>query len=281
MLKITKWLRFPKRAHKPKNLSIEEQQLQKLLELGSQLAALRQEKGLSINEVVLTTRIPGRLLTAIEAGDLSSLPEPVYIQGLIRQFANALSLNGVELASSFPTGSPKLVFKPRSRYGYRNRVFLELRPFHLYLLYILVIVCSVSGLSQSLTQNIEAKEKNNQPHAEASNNLPVPKTSNRRLVVYQPVNWVSDKVNAKNNLVQVRLLVNSPAWIRVVADGKTKFEGVLTEGSQRDWEATEELRVKTDNAGGVVMRVNQEEPKQMGKPGRPSEIRIASNPVQF
>lgn len=279
MLKITKWLRFPKRAHKPKNLSIEEQQLQKLLELGSQLAALRQEKGLSINEVVLTTRIPGRLLTAIEAGDLSSLPEPVYIQGLIRQFANALSLNGVELASSFPTGSPKLVFKPR--YGYRNRVFLELRPFHLYLLYILVIVCSVSGLSQSLTQNIEAKEKNNQPHAEASNNLPVPKTSNRRLVVYQPVNWVSDKVNAKNNLVQVRLLVNSPAWIRVVADGKTKFEGVLTEGSQRDWEATEELRVKTDNAGGVVMRVNQEEPKQMGKPGRPSEIRIASNPVQF
>jgi|GEM_PF-828259 len=279
MLKITKWLRFPKRAHKPKNLSIEEQQLQKLLELGSQLAALRQEKGLSINEVVLTTRISGRLLTAIEAGDLSSLPEPVYIQGLIRQFANALSLNGVELASSFPTGSPKLVFKPR--YGYRNRVFLELRSFHLYLLYILVIVCSVSGLSQSLTQNIEAKEKNNQPHAEASNNLPVPKTSNRRLVVYQPVNWVSDKVNAKNNLVQVRLLVNSPAWIRVVADGKTKFEGVLTEGSQRDWEATEELRVKTDNAGGVVMRVNQEEPKQMGKPGRPSEIRIASNPVQF
>ncbi|MEB3146210.1 MAG: RodZ domain-containing protein [Cylindrospermopsis raciborskii 1523720] len=279
MLKITKWLRFPKRAHKPKNLSIEEQQLQKLLELGSQLAALRQEKGLSINEVVLTTRIPGRLLTAIEAGDLSSLPEPVYIQGLIRQFANALSLNGVELASSFPTGSPKLVFKPR--YGYRNRVFLELRPFHLYLLYILVIVCSVSGLSQSLTQNIEAKEKNNQPHAEASNNLPVPKTSNRRLVVYQPVNWVSDKVNAKNNLVQVRLLVNSQAWIRVVADGKTKFEGVLTQGSQRDWEATEELRVKTDNAGGVVMRVNQEEPKQMGKPGRPSEIRIASNPVQF
>lgn len=279
MLKITKWLRFPKRAHKPKNLSIEEQQLQKLLELGSQLAALRQEKGLSINEVVLTTRIPGRLLTAIEAGDLSSLPEPVYIQGLIRQFANALSLNGVELASSFPTGSPKLVFKPR--YGYRNRVFLELRPFHLYLLYILVIVCSVSGLSQSLTQNIEAKEKNNQPHAEASNNLPVPKTSNRRLVVYQPVNWVSDKVNAKNKLVQVRLLVNSQAWIRVVADGKTKFEGVLTQGSQRDWEATEELRVKTDNAGGVVMRVNQEEPKQMGKPGRPSEIRIASNPVQF
>lgn len=279
MLKITKWLRFPKRAQKPKNLSIEEQQLQKLSELGSQLAALRQEKGLSINEVVLTTRIPGRLLTAIEAGDLSSLPEPVYIQGLIRQFANALSLNGVELASSFPTRLPKLVFKPR--YGYRTRVFLELRPFHLYLVYIFVIVCSVSGLSQSLTQNMEAKEKRNEPYLQASTDISARNPSNKIIKVHQLVNLESNGNDTKSNPVKVRVLVSSPAWIRVVADGKTKFEGVLTEGSQRDWEATEELRVKTDNAGGVVMRVNQEEPKQMGKPGKPSEIRIASNPVQF
>lgn len=279
MLKITKWLRFPKRAHKPKNLSIEEQQLQKLLELGSQLAALRQEKGLSINEVVLTTRIPGRLLTAIEAGDLSSLPEPVYIQGLIRQFANALSLNGVELASSFPTGSPKLVFKPR--YGYRNRVFLELRPFHLYLLYILVIVCSVTGLSQSLTQNIEAKGNDNEPRLQASTDMSDKKSPTKMVTVRPMVTLVSDRTDAKNNLVQVRIFVNSQAWIRVVADSKTKFEGVLTKGSQRDWEATGELIVKTNNAGGVVMKVNQEEPKQMGKPGRSGEIRIASKNLQF
>ncbi|KRH95639.1 MULTISPECIES: RodZ domain-containing protein [Cylindrospermopsis] len=279
MLKITKWLRFPKRAHKPKNLSIEEQQLQKLLELGSQLAALRQEKGLSINEVVLTTRIPGRLLTAIEAGDLSSLPEPVYIQGLIRQFANALSLNGVELASSFPTGSPKLVFKPR--YGYRNRVFLELRPFHLYLLYILVIVCSVTGLSQSLTQNIEAKGNDNEPRLQASTDMSDKKSPTKMVTVRPMVTLVSDRTDAKNNLVQVRIFVNSQAWIRVVADSKTKFEGVLTQGSQRDWEATGELIVKTNNAGGVVMKVNQEEPKQMGKPGRSGEIRIASKNLQF
>ncbi|MFL0647845.1 helix-turn-helix domain-containing protein [Cylindrospermopsis raciborskii UAM/DH-BiRr] len=279
MLKITKWLRLPKRADKPKNLSIEEQQLQKLLELGSQLAALRQEKGLSINEVVLTTRIPGRLLTAIEAGDLSSLPEPVYIQGLIRQFANALSLNGVELASSFPTGSPKLVFKPR--YGYRNRVFLELRPFHLYLLYIFVIVCSVTGLSQSLTQNIEAKGNDNEPRLQASTDMSDKKSPTKMVTVRPMVTLVSDRTDAKNNLVQVRIFVNSQAWIRVVADSKTKFEGVLTKGSQRDWEATGELIVKTNNAGGVVMKVNQEEPKEMGKPGRSGEIRIASKNLQF
>lgn len=279
MLKITKWLRLPKRAHRPKNLSIEEQQLQKLSELGSQLAALRQEKGLSINEVVLTTRIPGRLLTAIEEGDLTSLPEPIYIQGFIRRFANALGLNGVDLASNFPTGSPKLVFKPR--YGYRTRAFLELRAFHLYLLYILVIVFSVNGLSQSLTQNIEAKEKNNESNLQASTDISAGKSPAKIIKVRQLVNLASNRNETKNNPVQVRIIVNSQAWIHVVADGKTKFEGVLTQGSQRDWEATQELRVKTNNAGGVVMRVNQEEPKQMGKPGRSSEIRIASKNLQF
>ncbi|MCZ2202377.1 RodZ domain-containing protein [Cylindrospermopsis raciborskii] len=275
MLKITKWLRLPK-SQKPKSLSVEEQQLQKLSELGSQLSALRQERGLSINEVVLTTRIPGRLLTAIEEGDLTNLPEPIYIQGLVRQFANALGLNGAELASSFPTVSPRLVFKPR--YGYRTRVFLELRPFHLYLLYIFVIACSVTGLSQSLTQNIEAKKNN--PQLQASARIPARKYPTKVIKVPELINFASNINDTKNNPVQVRILVRSPAWIRVVADGKIKFEGVLTQGSQRDWEATEELRVKTNNAGGVVMKVNQEEPKQMGKPGRSSEIRIASKNLQ-
>jgi cytoskeletal protein RodZ len=278
MLKITKWLRLS-RTQKPKNLSIEEQQLQKLSELGNQLSALRQEKGLSINEVVLTTRIPGRLLTAIEGGDLANLPEPIYIQGLIRQFANALGLNGVELASNFPTGSPKLVFKPR--YGYRNRVFLELRPFHLYLLYILVIVCSVNGLSQSLTQNVEAKKNDTDPNLQASTSISTVKSLTKVIKVPELINLTSNRNDTKNSPVQVRILVRSPAWIRVVADGKIKFEGVLTQGSQRGWEATEELRVKTNNAGGVVMKVNQEEPKQMGKPGKSGEIRIASKNLQF
>ena len=236
MLKITKWLRLS-RTQKPKNLSIEEQQLQKLSELGNQLSALRQEKGLSINEVVMTTRIPGRLLTAIEGGDLANLPEPIYIQGLIRQFANALGLNGVELASNFPTGSPKLVFKPR--YGYRTRVFLELRPFHLYLLYILVIVCSVTSLSQSLTHNIEAKENDNEPSLQASTSISTVKSLTKVIKVPELINLTSNRNDTKNSPVQVRILVSSPAWIRVVADGKTKFEGVLTQGSQRDWEATE------------------------------------------
>jgi cytoskeletal protein RodZ len=70
--------------------------------------------------------------------------------------------------------------------------------------------------------------------------------------------------------------LKSSSWIRVIADGRTEFEGVLPEGSHRNWKATQQLTVKTDNAGGVLMSVNQQEAREMGKPGKTGEVRIAA-----
>ncbi len=70
--------------------------------MGAQLWASRQEKGLSLEEMVALTKIPRRLLQAIEEGNLDDLPEPIYTQGLIRQFADAMGFNGAEFASTFP-----------------------------------------------------------------------------------------------------------------------------------------------------------------------------------
>ena len=36
--------------------------------------------------------------------------------------------------------------------------------------------------------------------------------------------------------------------------------------------------MKTDNAGGVMMSVNQQEAKEMGEPGKVEEVKIAAKP---
>lgn len=90
-----KW--FRKKDEQPLKPSIKQHQSEKLMQLGSQLASLRQEKNLTLDELVIFTRIPRRLLQAIEEGNLSDLPEPIYIQGLIRQFADALGIEGGNL----------------------------------------------------------------------------------------------------------------------------------------------------------------------------------------
>ncbi|WP_427160800.1 helix-turn-helix domain-containing protein [Aliinostoc sp. HNIBRCY26] len=265
-----KW--FKRKNNEQPQLSPDEQRAEKLAELGAQLWASRQEKGLSLEEMVSLTKIPRRLLQAIEEGNLNDLPEPIYIQGLIRQFADALGCNGVDFASQFPVGF-STVSTPSATPTQPISMGL-LRPIHLYLLYVFLIICSVSSLSHVLNNaafrasNSEPKPNNqetvvnNQTH-QSANSATVP-VSNRLAA------------NTNDQPVQIGVTLKASSWIRVVADGRTEFEGVLPEGAHRVWKAQEQLTVRTTNAGGVLMSVNQQAPKQMGEFGEEEEIKIAA-----
>ncbi|MBD2694066.1 helix-turn-helix domain-containing protein [Anabaena catenula] len=265
-----KWLqRNSKQLIKP---SIEEKQSEKLRQLGAQLASLRQEQGLSLDELVVLTKIPRRLLQAIETGDLKDLPEPIYIQGLIRQFADALGMKGAEFASTFPIGSPSFGLPAT----WKAKPIEQLRPVHLYLLYIFLIICSVKGLSQLL--NNEALQANNNQleiKSQTESGLIPQQIQSKELQEIQPV---SDTFSPRADIqtVEIGVTLKSSSWIRVIADGRTEFEGVLPQGSHRNWKATQQLTVKTNNAGGVLMSVNQQQAKEMGQPGKAGEVRIAA-----
>ncbi len=255
-----KWFRKKgKQSIKP---SIKEHQAEKLGQLGSQLGSLRQEQGLTLDELVVFTRIPRRLLQAIEEGNLSDLPEPIYVQGLIRQFADALGVRGGEFASHFPIGSQSVSVQS----NWKVQAVPQLRPIHLYLLYIGLIFCSVNGLSQLL----------NNSTLQANNRQIQPKTVTQLAGEEAANNTFINKQGDQS--VQIGVKLKASSWISVVTDGKTAFEGVLPQGSSRTWNATEQLTVKTDNAGGVLMSVNQQEAKEMGEIGKAQEINIAAKP---
>jgi cytoskeletal protein RodZ len=255
-----KW--FRKKDEQPIKPSIREHQAEKLGQLGAQLASLRQEKALTLDELVLLTRIPKRLLQAIEEGNLNDLPEPIYIQGLIRQFADALGIQGGEFASHFPIGSQSVSVQSK----WKGQAIPQLRPVHLYLLYIGVIFCSVNGLSQ-LLNNVTLQANNRQVQPQVESPSTTQKTANNTLI-----NKKGDKS------VRVGVTLKASSWISVVTDGKTAFEGVLPQGSNRTWQATEEMTVKTNNAGGVLMSVNHQQSKKMGELGKVQSIKIASKP---
>ncbi|NEO09681.1 MULTISPECIES: helix-turn-helix domain-containing protein [unclassified Moorena] len=85
------------------HLSLEqEEQLQKI---GTYLSQVRQEKSIPIEEVANNTFIRLHILQALEAGQSEPLPEPVYIQGFIRRYAEFLGLDGPGIAKTFPVNS--------------------------------------------------------------------------------------------------------------------------------------------------------------------------------
>jgi cytoskeletal protein RodZ len=266
-----KWLKS-KEQEQP-TFSLAEQQTEKLAAMGAQLRESREKKALTLEEMVVLTKIPRRLLQAIEEGNLEDLPEPIYIQGLIRQFADALDLNGVEFASNFPLGTQPVSVPPTEK----NYSIGLLRPVHLYLLYIFLIVSSVSSLSQVLNNSNNLSRSPQQPSTETVFHTEPDPANSQQPIPLQPVSDTSNRTN-NNQSVQIGVTLKETSWIRVVADGKTEFEGVLPQGTYRTWKAHEQLTVKTNNAGSVLMSVNQQEARQMGEPGKEGEVKIGVKP---
>ncbi|MBD1842203.1 DUF4115 domain-containing protein [Cyanobacteria bacterium FACHB-63] len=76
-------------------------QQEQLKAIGTRLSEERQKKSMSLEEIAAKTYIPLRLLNAIEDANLDRLPEPVFVQGFIRRYADAIGLNGIALSKEF------------------------------------------------------------------------------------------------------------------------------------------------------------------------------------
>jgi len=66
-------------------------------ELGQKLKEAREAKGLSIDQLHEITKIQKRHLVAIEEGNYDVLPGAFYARAFIKQYADAVGLNGEEL----------------------------------------------------------------------------------------------------------------------------------------------------------------------------------------
>ena len=95
----------------------------KQFKVGQQLKTRRQALRLSLAQVEVDTKIRGKFLSALEAGDYGSLPNDIYSRGFVQHYANHLGLNGTEVAAEYvrerggvehaDTKRPKLVGSKR------------------------------------------------------------------------------------------------------------------------------------------------------------------------
>ena len=248
----------------------------KLAEIGVQLRQHREQQSISLEKVAVVTMIRRNLLQAIEDGQLDQLPEPVYTQGLIKRYAEAMGLDGAQFANFFPIEPP-----PRSTSKLSWQNVPQLRPMHLYLFYTFLIICSVNGLSHVMGGSVTAKNgagakelalgQQEQARLLAQNAA----SKNQKAGSYDAVEAARTGQNldkSGNKPVMVSITFKAESWMKIEVDGKPEFEGTVPSGTVRTWQAENKLVVLAGNSGGVMIAVNNGQAELLGDPGVPKEV---------
>lgn len=255
------------------NLSLEQQE--KLIKIGSDLQRIRLDKSISLDSVAANTLISKRLLKAIESGDLAELPEPFYVQALIAKFAGEIGADNIqfEVVSAIET---KTVQSSRNSNNPRKYwLNFQLRSLHLYLIYILLVIMSVKGITVLVERPVIINEIPVEQPAIDSEITKAEALQDKTSPPQAASQFVSQSSTSESVTVGINL--QERCWLKVMVDGKVAFEGILPEGTQRKWSGKKEVTIRAGNAGGVVISFNNEQQKVLGAPGQVEEITYTVN----
>jgi cytoskeletal protein RodZ len=139
--------------HRPKpkridHISLQNTPEQQFEELGIVLKKARLAQGISLNAAALATYIRSDTLEAIEEGRLEQLPEPVYLRGILKKYTNFLKL---ETQATFHELYPAKQNNSSKASKLLNKIpAIQIKPIHLYLFYLLLIIFSVQKIADSL-----------------------------------------------------------------------------------------------------------------------------------
>ncbi|MEG3437399.1 helix-turn-helix domain-containing protein [Pannus brasiliensis CCIBt3594] len=271
-------------------------QTEQIKEIGGYLRQQRETRSLSIDDIAAMTRIRVPMLEALEDGDLDRLPEFIYVKGFIRRYGEALGLDGKSLAERLSPSVEQLTReatapapkKPPAKAPAKtvpapvekplepvSRVTnkLETPPpppkqskspsFGMYLwLGILAGVCSGLGyLFLRPPFGEPSMEPTNPEQSPAASIAPSPVVSPSPVASPSPSPSPLTSLSATVN-------INDPSWLRVKVDGQTVYQGILKPGTTRTWTAKKTLNLRTGNAGGVKLSVNDKPAEVMGPLGQ-------------
>ena len=110
------------------------------------------------------------------------------------------------------------------------------------------------------------------------NSSPSPTVNPTELAI-QPTPADTSTTNISGSLpIQITVNLQDESWVRVTADGKTLFEGILQKGTQQSFSAEKQLTIRSGNAGAVLVSVNQKEAQPLGKLGAVKQVTFTPEP---
>src|SRR5579885_968713 len=213
--------------------------------VGQKLRRARLALGISLERVSANTRIPTKILQAIEDDDWTGFHSAFLYRSFIRQFAQEVRLSLAELEAGIQESASRIGEPPMpGQTSYQPKIpALNLgRPvkvrwaYSLGSLFLTLVLCS--GI-HALWQSSESSSK------VSASAAPVPPLANVG----------SARANEVHGFL-IELSAIERTWLSIRDDGRQVFNGVLSASQTKVLVAQKTARIRTANAGAVHVVFN-------------------------
>jgi cytoskeletal protein RodZ len=234
---------------------------------GYYLQSIRLEKNIALETVAEETRIAKRNLTSIEKEDVESLPDPVFVKGFLRSYAQAIGADGDEAVRLYEA---RLNMKSRLEDAQSYPPRSTVAPWANLILSIfavaVLIVLSLYGVSyfqhHQLLDETAAPSRAVETPAEMNSDDGAPSDTKTKSPPETPSKLV----------LQISALEDT--WMKIIVDNQDPKEYNLRSGDQLEEEATNGYNLLIGNAVGLALKLNGKPIKISGKEGEIVNLQI-------
>lgn len=274
-------------------------QLEQLRDIGAYLRQARQAQSRTIDDIASQIFIRPALLRALEEGEGDQLPEPVFVQGFIRRYGEALGLDGNALSKEFSVmpaavlpeslvtdavhsaatlesaATPRPPRKPRSDLDSGSDSPGGSFPWN----WVAGLLAIALGAGLGIWGLKSLTNRSTAPTSAASSNAPAATTPS---AIAEPTPLATPTIEPSPTPslaapVVVSVELSDRAWISVEIDGETVYEGTLESGTTETWTGQSNITLTTGNAGGVALSFNGNDPVVLGEVGVVETVTLTPN----
>jgi len=284
---------------------------------GDRLRREREMRGITLEEIMESTKISRRHLEALEGEHFDQLPGGVFNKGFVRAYARFLGIDGDQAVADYSAASneqpePEDKF-PLEIHKEPNRD-LNPRSSNLPLVFAIAALVGVlvgygfwvkskphtSAPVESARQSAPANSASEPPTStstsqSATSATPAPRNDSANAAKQAPAQLaaVSRPVEPKRNVVPsefadtpppakgnaffVQIKAKEDSWVSIVVDGKSVMERVLTAEKKKKIKAGKVLILRTGNAGGIEVTFNGVSLGPLGNENEPRTLTFNAN----
>ena len=253
--------------------------------IGETLRDARERLGLTLEEAERATRIRTRHLQALENEAWDLLPSPVQARGFLHNYADFLGLdpNAVLLqyvdvlqrGRAAPAPVSVAATLPRSEVAVRRprRLSSDLVIASLVVLAVMLVLgWGVQRVAAGFRQRTLADAAGPSPTAEVEPTAlptePLPEVLAQGaapVLVEATPTLAPPPILARGGRVNVQLVIERRAWVRVLVDGSEQYAGRAAAGDILEFQGQSTIEVATGNGGGVRAFYQGEDTGLMGE----------------